>query len=138
MLETFFSQEAAPEDAVHTRIQMANKIVEPALPPLRSRCIAHFESWGRNSVRLGDDSLSNEANVTKLKRIYSPKTLKVLFALSGNQCAHPECTNTLIEPATEKSNAVVTAHICHIYAIIQMVQEASPDLPKRSLILPRT
>ena len=53
----------------------------------------------------------------KLKRKYAPRTLKVLFALSGNQCAHPECTNTLIEPATEKSDALVTAHICHIYAI---------------------
>lgn len=55
--------------------------------------------------------------MTKLKRNYSPTTLKVLFALSGNQCAHPECTNTLIEPATEKSDALVTGHICHIYAI---------------------
>jgi hypothetical protein len=45
------------------------------------------------------------------------ETLKVLFALSGNQCANPECTNTLIEPATEKSDALVIAHICHIYAI---------------------
>lgn len=56
-------------------------------------------------------------NVMTLKRNYSQKTLKVLFALSGNQCAHPECTNTLIEPATEKSDVHVTAHICHIYAI---------------------
>jgi len=55
--------------------------------------------------------------VTKLKRNYTEKTLKVLFALSGNQCAHPECTNTLIEPATEKSEVLVTANICHIYAI---------------------
>ena len=55
--------------------------------------------------------------MTALRRNYSPKTLKLLFALSGNQCAHPECTNTLIEPATEKSDALVTAHICHIYAI---------------------
>jgi hypothetical protein len=43
--------------------------------------------------------------------------LKVLFALSGNQCAHPDCTNSLIEPATEQSNTLVTAQICHIYAI---------------------
>lgn len=55
--------------------------------------------------------------MTALKRSYSQKTLKVLFALSGNQCAHPECTNTLIEPATENSDVLVTAHICHIYAI---------------------
>ena len=53
MLETFFSQEAAPEDSVHSRIQMANKIVEPILLPLRSGRIAHFEvrekfcqTWG--------------------------------------------------------------------------------------------
>lgn len=52
-----------------------------------------------------------------LKRNYTQKTLKVLFSLSGNQCAHPECTNTLIEPATEQSDALVTGHICHIYAI---------------------
>ena len=53
----------------------------------------------------------------KLKRRYSQATWKVLFALSGNQCAHPQCTNTLIETATEESDALVTAHICHIYAI---------------------
>ena len=55
--------------------------------------------------------------MSKLQRNYSKRTLKVLFALSGNQCAYPECTNTVIEPATEKSDAIVTAHICHIYAI---------------------
>ena len=67
--------------------------------------------------KLGNESTSNWANVTKPKRYYSPKTLKVLFALSGNQCAHPDCTNALIEPATEKSDALVIAHICHIYAV---------------------
>jgi len=56
-------------------------------------------------------------NSSRHLRSYSSKTLKVLFALSGNQCAHPECTNTLIEPATEQSDAHVSAHICHIYAI---------------------
>ena len=55
--------------------------------------------------------------MTKLKRKYSQKTLKILFGLSGNQCAHPECTNPLIEPATEKSNDLVITQICHIYAI---------------------
>jgi len=53
----------------------------------------------------------------KPKRTYPSTTLKVLFALSGNRCAFPGCNNTLIEPATEKSDALVTAHICHIYAI---------------------
>ena len=52
-----------------------------------------------------------------LKRYYSQKTLKILFALSGNKCAYPECENTVIEPSTEKSDAIVFARICHIYAI---------------------
>ena len=55
--------------------------------------------------------------MSDLKRKYTQRTLKVLFALSGNQCAHPDCTNTLIEPATEHSNDHVAAQICHIYAI---------------------
>ena len=54
--------------------------------------------------------------MTKLRRNYTPKTLKILFGSSGNQCAHPECTNNVIEPATDKSDAAVIAQICHIYA----------------------
>ncbi len=54
--------------------------------------------------------------MTKLKRNYTQKTLKILYGLSGNQCAHPECTNNVIEPATERSDAAVIAPICHIYA----------------------
>ena len=55
--------------------------------------------------------------MAKLQRKYSQKTLKILFGLSGNQCAHPKCTNNVIEPATKESNAAVIAQICHIYAI---------------------
>ena len=55
--------------------------------------------------------------MARLRRNYSQKTLKILFGLSGNQCAHPKCTNNVIEPATEKSDAAVIAQICHIYAI---------------------
>lgn len=73
-----------------------------------------FHFWRR---RIGNGFANDGANVTKPKRCYSQKTLKVLFALSGNQCAHPACTNALIEPATEESDALVTAHICHVYAI---------------------
>ena len=56
-------------------------------------------------------------SMAKLQRKYSQKALKILFGLSGNQCAHPNCTNNVIEPATEKSDAAVIAQICHIYAI---------------------
>lgn len=50
-------------------------------------------------------------------RQYSPSTLKLLFGLSGNECAHPECSNTLIEAATDHSDDRVVAHICHIHAL---------------------
>ena len=55
--------------------------------------------------------------MTKLRRGDSKKTLKILFALSRNQCAHPKCTNNVIEPATDSSDAAVIAQICHIYAV---------------------
>lgn len=89
--------------------------------------------WRR---KLGNESTSNGANVTKPKRYYSHKTLKVLFALSGNQCAHPDCTNTLIEPATEESDALVTAHICHLYAISEDGPRGKSGLTKKELNSP--
>jgi tetratricopeptide (TPR) repeat protein len=49
-------------------------------------------------------------------RQYSSQTLKVLFALSGNQCAHPACTNSVIAPGDKISEPLVVAQICHIYA----------------------
>ncbi|WPD25038.1 MAG: hypothetical protein SD837_10840 [Candidatus Electrothrix scaldis] len=55
--------------------------------------------------------------MTKLKRKYSQRTLKILFGLSGNQCAYPECTNPVIQGATEKSEKIVLNEICHIYAL---------------------
>jgi len=78
----------------------------------------------------------NLAKGRKLKRNYSPRTLKVLFALSGNQCAHPDCTNTLIEPATEQSDALVSAHICHIYAISTEGPRGKPGLTQEELNAP--
>ncbi|HEY0829285.1 MAG TPA: hypothetical protein VGE40_14385, partial [Bacilli bacterium] len=71
-----------------------------------------------------------------MKRKYSPKTLKVLFALSGNQCAHPECINTVTEPATEKSDVLVTAHICHIYAISKSGPRGKVSLTEKELNSP--
>ena len=55
--------------------------------------------------------------MTTLKRKYSSKTPKILFGLSGNQCAKPDCTVNLIEPATKYSDAAVIGQICHILAI---------------------
>lgn len=50
-------------------------------------------------------------------RRYRERTLKILFGRSGNQCAHPDCANPVIEPATEQSPDHVAAQICHIEPI---------------------
>ena len=75
--------------------------------------------------------------MTKPKRYYLPKIEKVLFALSGNRCAHPECTNTLIEPATEESDALVTGHICHIYAVSEDGPRGKSGLTEKELHSPK-
>jgi hypothetical protein len=51
------------------------------------------------------------------KRIYSPKTLKMLFALSGNQCGAPGCIEPIIAAKTPHSDAMVVGQIAHIYAL---------------------
>ena len=69
--------------------------------------------------------------MTKLRRNYRHKTLKILFALSGNRCAYPECTNTIIEPATAESDAIVTGEICHIYAASTAGPRGNPELTQQ-------
>lgn len=44
-------------------------------------------------------------------RSYSPQTLKKLFGLSGNECAFPNCTKTLVNQENAKDS-----NICHIEA----------------------
>jgi len=50
------------------------------------------------------------------QRRYSTKTIKVLFAFSGNQCAEPNCTCPIISPGTAVSDALVVGQIAHIFA----------------------
>ena len=53
---------------------------------------------------------------SRKRRTLKQSTIKRLYALSGNQCAHPECQNLLVAPETDQSDAAVVNHICHIYA----------------------
>ncbi|MEF2253388.1 hypothetical protein V4D00_23730, partial [Ralstonia solanacearum] len=62
------------------------------------------------------------------QRSYTTKTIKVLFGSSGNQCAHPECTNPVVVPGTELSDEAVSAQICHIYAASDNGPRGKPDL----------
>jgi len=54
--------------------------------------------------------------MSSTKRSYSFKTVKILFADSGNLCAFPGCTTQLTIPSTESSTSHVLGEICHIYA----------------------
>ncbi len=74
--------------------------------------------------------------MTKPKRYYSPKTLKVLFALSGNQCAHPDCKNPVIVPPTEESDALVLNQISHIYALNEDGPRGKAGLTEKELNAP--
>src|SRR3546814_18032655 len=51
------------------------------------------------------------------KRTYSAKTLKILFALSGNQCAEPGCSEPIIALAPHASPPSVIGQIAHILAV---------------------
>ena len=64
-------------------------------------------------------------------RRYSQQTVKVLFALCGNQCAHPDCTQSIIENATHASPDLVVGHIAHIYAHSDDGPRGSPGMSER-------
>jgi hypothetical protein len=74
-------------------------------------------------VAIKQRTLSVAKKVPVAKRSYSSKTLKVLFGLSGNKCAVPECNNPIINAGTDLSDELVVGQICHIYA-------ASDDGPR--------
>lgn len=79
---------------------------------------------------------SNKNKTSGFKRSYSQRTIKVLFALSGNQCAHPDCNSMIVEPATAESDTLVTAHICHIYAISEDGPRGKAELTQEELNSP--
>lgn len=56
--------------------------------------------------------------------------------MSGNLCAHPDCANALIESSTEESDTLVTAHICHIYAISEDGPRGKSGLTEKELNAP--
>ena len=73
---------------------------------------------------------------SEINRSYSPRTLKILFGLSGNLCAYPGCTNKVIERATEQSDEQVIGHVCHIYALSEKGPRGKPGLTAEELNSP--
>lgn len=61
-------------------------------------------------------------------RSYSAATLKILFGLSGNQCAFPGCTHEIISRGTNLSKAAAVGHVSHIYAAADNGPRGKPGL----------
>ena len=65
------------------------------------------------------------------KRNYTQKTIKLLFAACGNQCAEPSCTNSVVIESNDQSDAMISAQICHIYAASNHGPRGRPGLTEK-------
>ena len=52
----------------------------------------------------------------KYDRKYDQRTVALLFGLSGNRCAHPDCNNRIIAEPTSFDDAAIVGHIAHVYS----------------------
>lgn len=64
------------------------------------------------------------------------KTRRIQDILSLNQCAYPECTNTLVEPGVGRSGPTVTGDVCHIHAVSPGGARWKAGLTKKELNSP--
>ena len=72
--------------------------------------------------------MTRSSNITKPKRSYADATLKILFTLSGNECAHPDCDQSVIQDSTTLSPDKVVGQICHVYASSDAGPRGNPKL----------
>ena len=80
---------------------------------------------------MNDVSPVTKMTSKKVSRVYSPKTIKILFGFSGNRCAMPSCSNRIVNPATEYSLDAVVGQISHIYAAADNGPRGKPDLTEK-------
>jgi hypothetical protein len=82
-----------------------------------ARAKSNKKRVGRRSPAVKKSSSKKAAKKSSgAARAYSATTLKKLFGLSRNLCAHPGCTNPVVAGETQWSDAAVLGQICHIYA----------------------
>lgn len=60
-------------------------------------------------------------------------TIKKLYALSGNQCAHPECKSLLCERDTKTEQIINHSHIAHIKGRKPGAERYDPELSENDL-----
>ena len=68
-----------------------------------------------------------------MKRNVSRRNSNTLYALSGNQCAYPDCIESLIEEATGEAEAHSKGEICHIFAVSEAGPRGKPGLTESQL-----
>ena len=99
-------------------------------------CQPTNRSQARDRKRDPVNSLSSTPSEPPAKasppaRNYSAKTLKILFALSGNRCAHPKCNEPVIANATLDSTDLVVGQISHIYAHSDKGPRGKPGMTEK-------
>ena len=68
-----------------------------------------------------------ELKTDKVYRNYKLSTIKALFALSYNQCSHPECDVPVVAPEDGISDTKVISEIAHIFPISKNGPRASKN-----------
>jgi tetratricopeptide (TPR) repeat protein len=66
-------------------------------------------------------------------RNYSLKTIKILFAESGNKCAYPDCPVPVISRAEIGSEITVTGEICHISPASSLGPRGKSELSRKGI-----
>lgn len=66
--------------------------------------------------------------MNKVRRKYTERTLKILFALSGNRCPYPNCPHALVEDGSFDSLAALAGQISHIHSASNKGPRKNPGL----------
>ncbi|HEY0428423.1 MAG TPA: TIR domain-containing protein [Pyrinomonadaceae bacterium] len=95
------------EDEFHNNLRMIDE-----LNLINSSNGWYFRSTtvGREKFKLLTEANKTNNNSAKKSKAVPSKTIKKLFALSGNKCAFPHCSSLLVD---EKSGSII-GEICHI------------------------
>jgi len=90
--------------------------VDNLIPTFSETLACNYSTVTKDSGAGGAASRMSQPPKKPQARNYSQKTLKTLFALSGNRCAEPDCTERVIRPAKDGADIQVVGEIAHIYA----------------------
>lgn len=74
--------------------------------------------------------------MSKSRPYYDTRTREILFGRSGNQCAHPECTEILISRIGDGSEYHFNLHRCHIRPVSEKGPRAETGVETEELNSP--